>query len=272
MTEKKTVTPSDGPKGLYAKLLVAQTSAHGVGKQGENRAQGYSYARAEDVIEEAQRALHEARLVAYMRPVEVEEREITSQQGSGGLFVTLKAELVIVDPDEEDATASTLIIAARGTGTDYPGDKATYKAMTGAAKYAYSSALGIPFTDDPERDVAGAGGARQPNETEASPAQKRLLTTLFRRAGIADEIKVATVFALAGKPVTKRGAGKILDRIADLPDEKLKGEIDKMIDEAGTRPEGAGLPGDDVKPDEIADPVEAEQASLEESPFTDDPA
>jgi hypothetical protein len=272
MPEKKTAsatrTAEDAkPEGLYPKLLLAQTTAQAVGKAGRNEAQHYNYAKAEDVIKEAQRALHAAELVAFIRPVEIEEREITSQQGSGGLFVIVKLELVIVDPDGErvaDADFGTdrLVIPCRGTGTDYPGDKAYYKAMTGGAKYAYSAALGIPFTDDPEQDLAGAGGPRQAREPEASPAQKRLMTTLFRRAGIADEIAKATVQHFAGKPASKSGASQILDRIAgDLSPDEFKAEIEKLIDEAGARPEGNDLPGD-VPPDEIGDPDEATQAAL----------
>jgi hypothetical protein len=158
-------TRTDAPKGLYPKLLLAQSEAKGVGKAGRNEDQKYNYAKAEDVIAEAHRALHAAGLVAFMRPGEMESREITSRNGAGGLFVTLHAELVIIDPEgnDEGGVDDALIISAVGTGTDYPGDKAVYKAMTGAAKYAYSSALGIPFTDDPERDVAGSGGERQPS-------------------------------------------------------------------------------------------------------------
>jgi hypothetical protein len=250
-------TRTDAPKGLYPKLLLAQSEAKGVGKAGRNEDQKYNYAKAEDVIAEAHRALHAAGLVAFMRPGEMESREITSRNGAGGLFVTLHAELVIIDPDPFDE----LRIAAVGTGTDYPGDKAVYKAMTGAAKYAYSSALGIPFTDDPERDVAGSGGERQPRQDEASPAQKRLMTTLFRRALVDDEIAQATVQHFAGKPASKRGAGQILDRIAELKGAELEAEVRKLADEAGALPKDAGLPAD-VPPDETPDPGEAEMLAL----------
>jgi hypothetical protein len=88
------------------------------------------------------------------------------------------------------------------------------------------------------------------------------MTTLFRRAGIADEIAKATVQHFAGKPASKSGASQILDRIAgDLSPDEFKAEIEKLIDEAGARPEGNDLPGD-VPPDEIGDPDEATQAAL----------
>lgn len=246
-TDAPSGEPVDVPEGLYPKLLLAQETATAVEKKGENTGHKYHYAKAEDVIAEAQRALHVAKLVGFMRPGEVETTQIQSREGNGGIMATLKAELVIRDPDGAGDSPVELIVPAIGTGTDYPGDKAIYKAMTGAAKYAYSSALGIPFTDDPEQDNAGAGGARRPGGKEASPAQKSLLTRLFNKAGIDAEVKKATVFALAGQPVTMSGAGAILDVIAPLADEpdKLKSAIDQLIEQAGAGAQTAGLPGDE---------------------------
>jgi hypothetical protein len=87
------------------------------------------------------------------------------------------------------------------------------------------------------------------------------MTTLFRRAGIADEIAQATVQHFAGKPASKRGAGQILDRIAELKGAELEAEVRKLADEAGALPKDAGLPAD-VPPDEVADPGEAEMLAL----------
>lgn len=223
----ETTPPSDPPppgeaRGLFAKLLVAQTAASGVGKQGRNEAQGYSYARAEDVIAEAQKALQTGGLVGYLVPGEVEQVEVQSNQGSSGLFVTLHAELVIVDPESpvEGTASDELRIPARGTGIDYPGDKAIYKALTGASKYAYSSALGIPFGDDPEDSGSSTAGQdstrRRSGGAVASAAQKRAITTILNKVGVTREEQAAIVHGIAGDPPTKAGASEILDVIAGV--------------------------------------------------------
>jgi hypothetical protein len=104
------MNPDQKPRtGLLAKLLVAQTAAGNVAKRGENKDQKYSYARAEDVIAEASKALNDAGLVAHMEYGEFASTEITSRNGGRGLSVTLPASLVISDPDsgEERSIPST---------------------------------------------------------------------------------------------------------------------------------------------------------------------
>lgn len=247
------MTTDNARAKLYAKLLKAQTAASAVEKKGRNTEQGYAYAQASDVIEEAQRALHEAGLVGFMVPHEgeVEQTELQARSGAAGLFVTLVASLRIADPD----TGEEIELSFRGTGIDYPGDKAIYKAMTGAAKYAYASVLGIPFGDDPEADTAGAAQPREPRTSgvEASPAQKRAITTIMNRAGVAKEFQREIVHALAGDPPTKTGASAILDEIAgDTADDPaaLKAAIARLVDRAGVQPP-SDIPAD-VLPDDTA--------------------
>ena len=245
---------------LFAKLLVAQSNAQTVEKAGRNQAQNYRYARAEDVIAEAQRALHEANLVGYMEPTgDPDEQAIESSGGTGGLFVRLRARLVIVDPDD----GARLTIPAFGTGVDYPGDKATYKALTGAAKYAYAAALGIPFGDDPEdeavaKDRKPAAGARAQADEPATPAQKRAITTILRRNGVSDAAMKSIVDHHGGDPLTKAGASTILDRIAgDKSAEATLEEIGRMI---------AELPGDKVPTDIPADDADLPPAERPTTP------
>ncbi len=166
-----------------ARLLNAQTAAKTVGKQGENKSQGYKYARAEDVIAEAHRALHEAGLTGVISFDDIETRAVQSSSGTNGLFVTLKSSLVVADDKGEVATIAT----GYGTGIDYPGDKAVYKAMTGAAKYAYASALGIPFGDDPEDEAtakpeANEGAGRRKGFSPGGK-QEKMLRDLVNKAG-----------------------------------------------------------------------------------------
>lgn len=246
-----------GP-GLLAKLLEAQTIATTVEKKGRNQDQGYDYAQASDVIEEAQRALHEAGLVGYLVPGEIVEREVTSRSDSAGLFVTITSTLRVVDPESGD----DLELSVRGTGIDYPGDKAVYKAMTGAAKYAYASLLGIPFGDDPEADTAKAGQDRR--SSGAGPAtgpQKGAITRLLNRAGLERGQHAALVHAISGEdPLSKQGASNLLDLIAPLGDDQVA--LEAKVAELWESNVAAGDPaaGSDIPPPE-GDLVEAEPSS-----------
>jgi hypothetical protein len=51
-------------------------------------------------------------------------------------------------------SGESLIVEAVGAGTDQPGDKAFYKAQTGAKKYALTQAFLIATGDDPEDEQA----------------------------------------------------------------------------------------------------------------------
>jgi hypothetical protein len=55
--------------------------------------------------------------------------------------------------------------SAWGEGQDR-GDKAVYKAITGARKYGVASALGLATTDDPEDDGGEENGAGSRNESK----------------------------------------------------------------------------------------------------------
>lgn len=260
-----TTTKKTGRAGLFAKLLEAAREANAVDKRGQNTGQGYAYAQASDVIAEAQRALHTAGLVAFMVPGEIEEREIQAQSGQGGLFVTILSTLTIVDPDDPE---HPLELTVKGTGVDYPGDKAIYKAMTGAAKYAYASALGIPFGDDPEADNAGSGQARKSRPTgDATPNQKRAITRILNRAGVPKEVQTVLVHDLAGDPVSFDGASAILDVIT-VDEALLEAAVDSLFDSAGdeareARASGAANLPADTEPDpappaEDAPPADAD--------------
>lgn len=280
MTEatKKPSGSGRGAGGLYAKLLVAQTNASGVEKQGRNVDQNYSYARAEDVIAEAQRALHDAELVGYTRPGEREIQRVESQRGTAGLFVTQALALVIVDPDSGDTLELEGFV---GTGVDYPGDKAIYKALTGGAKYAYAAALGIPFGDDPEDSSSTSPEARETAKhsgAEATTAQKSAMTRNFNEAGVAEGLRKQIVSAIAGDPPSKAGASEILDLLipaSKAGEAKLHAAIEQLIERAAITPP-SDVPGDDegVVPVSGTTPVDAgEQGILDADPGSpeDDP-
>ena len=243
---------------LLSKLHEAQKAATAVGKRGRNQKQNYSYARAEDVIREAQDALHNAGLVGAMTFSDVETSGVESKGGGAGMYLTLSGALRISDPD----TGEAYEVPTFGAGIDYPGDKAVYKAMTGAAKYAYASALGIGFTDDPEKDD-GRGTEDKPDKAtpdEASKAQKASITRRCKELGIEAEHKPLLI-KWVGEPLTKGRAGKLIELLKEAED------FPDVFKRAGLpNPKAAKPPaeGEKTLEDAVLEPGGAEALGLEE--------
>lgn len=142
------------PSSLYSKLIAAAASVSGVEKNGKNTQQNYDYAKAEDVIAAASKALVGAGLALLPTMGEVETlREYETRSGSYGVTVRVEMLYMVVDPETGESIERRYL----GTGSDSPGDKAIYKAVTGAAKYFYAGLLGIGFGADPENDTGGEG-------------------------------------------------------------------------------------------------------------------
>lgn len=151
---------------VHEKLLKAQQSVDAVVKRGQNTQQRYSYATAADVIAVCRKALHEAGLYSAVIKTKVKERhEFITAKDAKGLHVEVEVTLAIRDPEAKAPTLGTagdpvgVTFKALGAGADYGGgDKAVLKAQTAATKYAYASALALPFADhDPEKDTGEPG-------------------------------------------------------------------------------------------------------------------
>lgn len=160
----ETPAPEPPPKGLAAKLVAAALSIDNVEKAGKNTQQNYNYAKAEDVADAATTALLAKGIVSEFECIGAEQLPIRSKSGTDGLIATVTCRLVVTDSESGESTSRM----AMGSGSDYPGDKAIYKAMTGARKYAFIHLLGIPIGDDPD-DERG-NGRRQSRRATPKPA------------------------------------------------------------------------------------------------------
>jgi hypothetical protein len=136
------------PTTLRRKLFLARKAAEAVKKHGDNAGGSYSFARAEDVLEEAAKQLEKRGILII--PSMVEE---TLHFGKGGTIAKAVIAYEVVDT-EGDETLGPLRWA--GTGHDAPGDKALFKATTGTAKYFLANLLNIPFGTDPEAEALPA--------------------------------------------------------------------------------------------------------------------
>lgn len=198
-------------KPLAAKLVEAALDVENVEKRGRNDFHKYDYARAEDVAAAATKALLARGVLADFEPVRV---DLEPTADNKGLIATVEGQLVVTD----SATGEQLRRKAMGSGSDRPGDKAIYKAMTGARKYAFIHLLGIPIGDDPDAHRGeGRGPARQPK------LERKRVDAILARFKSAEmkygEIGVA--LGAAGIDGLRANSAKaVRERISGLTDEQ----------------------------------------------------
>lgn len=142
-------------------------------KAGKNSAQNYKYARAEDVLKKVNEALFSRGCStssnAHLIKFNVTQYEKESQYGTKVMFRTdaaVRIELTVHFKGE------TRVFAGLGSATD-TGDKAVFKANTGALKYLLANAFLISWGDDPEADEKVDIEAKTATVKKRAPAEKK---------------------------------------------------------------------------------------------------
>lgn len=138
----------DNKAKLYTKILAAQKAIGYVKKNGKNTFNNYNYAMEADILDEVKSAANEAGLVL-----------ITSASSTLGSFTNPKGEYIrtadiILSYSVIDAETGESIEGCFPGYAEDKGDKAVYKAITGASKYFLMKFFGVATGDDPEKDEA----------------------------------------------------------------------------------------------------------------------
>lgn len=137
---------TDTKKTLAQRLVVAMRSIDAVTKRGTNDRQKYSYVKAADVANEVRKVLCDEG-IAFTYSADGTDRWEKATNGGGTLFFCeVKATFRFIDQD----SGESLEVKGVGWGADSL-DKAPYKAMTGALKYALRMNFLIPDEEDPEK-------------------------------------------------------------------------------------------------------------------------
>jgi hypothetical protein len=135
---------------LLKKLAAMVKAIDNVEKTGYNEFQKYKYVKAADVAWMVRKALSAANV--YMVSDVVEARNYTIPAKEGFMqAVDVKMEFSFFDGDAPDTLP--IVFHSYGTGTD-KGDKAIFKAQTGALKYGLRHAFLVPDDSDPEADIS----------------------------------------------------------------------------------------------------------------------
>ncbi|MGX4584023.1 ERF family protein [Paenibacillus chitinolyticus] len=134
-------------KTLVKKLAEVMQQVKYIQKTGLNKFHNYKYATEADVNEKVREELSQRNIILIPNTKGHSVREHTTSKGNREYIVTVEVEFTFMDGDSGESISFTTF----GEGQD-PGDKGTYKAITGAQKYALMKSFMIPTGDDPEAD------------------------------------------------------------------------------------------------------------------------
>lgn len=142
---------------LYQKFLAVQQQLKPLEKSGKNEFHRYAYATASDVLEPVREVCNASGLILFASVID-------SRVERGQAWVNVK--LTCADPE----TGESIECLAVGYSEEWSskdnkptGDKAIYKAETGALKYAVRLMFCLPSEDDPEKE----SNKPQPYSTQA---------------------------------------------------------------------------------------------------------
>lgn len=172
--------PDKNVGGVFKKIAQVMGKIDRVAKRGVNAQQRYAYATEADIVDELRPVMAEVGIVMISHQSE-ERNEETARTQSGGQMNIVKIHHTFRFVDVEDGSA--IQIGVWGEGFDTL-DKASYKAFTGAEKYALLKTFLVATGDDPEDDGerADAGTkdrSKEKNEkTRAAIAEKRKINAI----------------------------------------------------------------------------------------------
>lgn len=132
---------------IAARMAAAMKEIDAVTKKGRNENQKYSYVRAADVANEVRHALVNQGIAFTYDVSECRNWEKASNSGSMLNYCHIKVDCLFIDSESGESVTA----GAVGWGMD-SGDKAPYKAMTGALKYIMRMTFLIPDESDPESE------------------------------------------------------------------------------------------------------------------------
>ncbi|MFQ7233250.1 MAG: ERF family protein [Enterococcus hulanensis] len=142
-----TAENSVSTRNLMHKLVEITAAVERIPKNGHNDFHHYDYALESDIKDVVRKEMAERSLIMIPNELSRSTTQIQSKSGTQQL-VTLEIEYTVNDAESGESVK----MVGFGDGQD-SGDKAVYKAKTGALKYALTSLFMIPTGDDPEKPL-----------------------------------------------------------------------------------------------------------------------
>jgi hypothetical protein len=172
-------SPEDPARlNLRQKLAEVRRRIGYVQKRGHNELFNYSYVTAADIAGAVGDILAELGVVVVPRLESIAHEPAPSGRIDGERLTRVVMNYSFVDVD----TAEEITVKVAGEGLD-AGDKAPYKAMTGALKYALLQSFLLATGDDPEDERPDARYPASNPERLISAEEIRALKTLIDETG-----------------------------------------------------------------------------------------
>ena len=150
-------------KNLVMKLAEVMQEVKYIQKRGFNSFHKYKYATESDVAEKVREELASRHIMMIPNVVSQSTREHTNAKGKTEYIATITMEFRFIDGESGEEISFHSV----GEGQD-SGDKAVYKGITGAQKYALMKVFMIPTGDDPEAD-SGTDERNADNKSQQKP-------------------------------------------------------------------------------------------------------
>lgn len=216
-------------QSLAAKLAEACEAVGGVEKKGRNETQKYNYIKAADIAKAIRHELFQRGIVIIGSESDLIQERITTNNGGTMTEVRLKVTYTVTDGTE------TLTFDAWGVARD-SGDKAIYKAKTGALKYFLRGLGLIPDEkDDPEADESVDKAQIQISNGQATVTAKKAVSGIPQQSTITKKTTV--------KPAVQK-ADKQTDFLANAApaSEPVKEQVAKFEASEDDIPDNIGSP------------------------------
>ncbi len=175
--------------GLYRKLHAIMSEVDYIQKDKTNTFFNYRYASEAAIKARLHESLVKHGVLFFPVNIEIRNRtDYTSDKGKRSSLTDVRLTYRFIDIE----TGESQIGTCEGTGDD-GADKGTYKAITGALKYALTSTFLIETGDDPEDDEQDkvAPRAQKPstraNSAPSSTVNKTLRDTAVRFKGLLEK-------------------------------------------------------------------------------------
>lgn len=265
--------PVDAPPiRLYTAMQAARAKMAVVAKSGFNKFDNYSYATLIDYVDAIQGPLDAHGLLVTNDVIHHEflpDRPTKSQGIEHVVRITLRTRVIHCD------TGEWMHIETLGEGQDR-GDKAYYKAVTGARKYALAMLFNLATDDDPETDShenePGKPAAKPPVPAAAPhPAAKQAAAAnpedtpekMAEARGRIAALTLEQVLALVNTASTVGLLSLIVDGVAEGPVYKVLPEWEQVIVAIRNRYIAIRVEGDDAKFSEFLAKMKGHRAKLD---------
>lgn len=150
---------------LFKSVSEAMQAVERIPKNGFNTFHNYKFATEADVSDALRKELSSRDVAVFVSSRIVDVKEWQTPKGKPTLLTNVECTVTFGC----GKTGAQFSITACGTGDD-SSDKGTYKAITGAVKYALLKTFLVPTGDDPENDHPGTSNGASGNAPTQSKA------------------------------------------------------------------------------------------------------